>query len=185
MRSTTTALSAAALTAALTAGLAGAAHADLYGVDDPRDTHHGSDVLALQVRNGQDDLTITTIHQNLRRDPASGSGAAIYIDTNRHDRGPEYVFAAGLFEGTDYVLRHTEGFGVKQWGKTVENGDYSLRINYRKERARFQISQVTLREPDAVRVAVRVSGTRSDGSSRGLVDWVGKPRSFSLWIDRG
>jgi len=35
------------------------------------------------------------------------------------------------------------------------------------------------------RIAVRVSGTRADGSSSGLVDWLGEPRSFTPWVARG
>lgn len=176
---------AVAVTALLTLGLAAPADAGVYGVDDPRDTSHGSDVLALQVRNGQRDVVVKTLHVNLRRAPSSGSSATIYVDTVRRDRGPEFVFAAGYFSGTDYVLRHTDGFAHSTWGKPVENGDYLLRLDYRRDRAKVLLSRAALGNPGAVRVAVRVSGTRSDGTSRGLVDWVGKPRSFSLWIPRG
>jgi hypothetical protein len=172
-------------TAALTLGLAGAAHAEQYGVDDPQDTFHGSDILALQVRNGQENLTVKTYHSNLVRSYKSGSGGAIYIDTDKSDRGPEYVFAGGFFEGTDYLLTETEGFGPDQWGDPVENGDYIMRVNYRTDQVRVRISQAALGEPDEVRVAVRASGTRTDGTSHGLVDWVGKPRSFSPWLARG
>jgi hypothetical protein len=177
---------AVALSAAtLTLGLAGPAHAELYGVDDTDDTSHGSDILALQVRNGEENLYVTTFHENLRRDPATGSGGAIFIDTVKSDSGPEYVFVGGFFEGTDYQLLETEGFAHRKWGEPVEDGDYEMKVRYRKDRVRVRISQDTLGDPDAVRVAVRASGTRSDGSSDGLVDWVGKPRSFSPWIDRG
>jgi hypothetical protein len=172
-------------TAALTLGLAGTAHAEQYGVDDPKDTFHGSDILALQVRNGQENLTVTTYHSNLVRSFKSGSGGAIYIDTDKSDRGPEYVFAGGFYEGTDYLLSETEGFGTDQWGDPVENGDYIMRVNYKTDHVRVRISQGALGEPDAVRVAVRASGTRTDGTSHGLVDWVGKPRSFSPWLARG
>ena len=96
MRKTTTAV--AALSAALlTISLAGPASAELYGVDDPQDTFHGSDILALQVRNGPDNLNVTTFHYGLRRDPATGSSGRVYVDTERHDAGPEYVFVGGLF----------------------------------------------------------------------------------------
>ncbi|HEU5035874.1 MAG TPA: hypothetical protein VFT70_02635 [Nocardioides sp.] len=183
MRTTTAALALSA--AVLTVGLAGAAHAEQYGVDDPEDTWHGSDIRALQVHNGTKDVAITTTHDNLVRRAASGSAEAIYLDTDRERRGPEFVFATGLYEGTDYVLRETDGFGPKKWGDAVENGDYILRIDYRKDRARFRISQAALGDPDAVRVAVRASGTRTDGTSHGLVDWVGKARSFTPWVDRG
>ena len=178
---TTAALSAASLALLVAAP----AHAEQYGVDDPQDTWHGSDIRALQVHNGTEDLRITTIHDNLVRRAASGSAEAIYLDTDRDHRGPEYVLAAGLYEGTDYLLSETDGFGTDKWGDAVENGDYILHIDYRKDRARVKISQATLGNPDAVRVAVRASGTRTDGTSHGLVDWVGKPRQLTPWIDRG
>ena len=162
-----------------------AAHAELYGVDDVRDTDHGSDILAESIRNGRANLTVTTFHEDLRRDPATGSGGAIFIDTDRSDRGPEYVFAAGYFEGTDYVLMHTDGFRRSSWGKPVENGDYIMRVDYAEDTVKVRMSRAALGKPGAVRVAVRASGTRSDGTSDGLVDWVGKPRTFTPWIARG
>ena len=172
--------------AAVTVGLAGTAHADLYGVDDPQDTFHGSDVLALSVRNGADNVHVTTYHDNLVRKAASGSGEAIYIDTDPDDRGPEYVLAAGLFAGTDYVLTETEGFGVAKWGDPVQHGDYVLHISYSKDRAHAIISRAALGNPDDIRVAVRASGTRTDGTHHGLVDWVGKERRFATpWIHQG
>ncbi|MFC4785595.1 hypothetical protein ACT8ZV_14035 [Nocardioides sp. MAHUQ-72] len=181
-----TTIAAVGLTAsALTLGIVGPAHAELYGVDDARDTDHGSDILALQVRNGPDNLNVRTQHVNLRRDPATGSGGMIFVDTDRSDRGPEYVFVGGYYKGTDYVLRETEGFRRSTWGDPVEQGDYILRVSYVKDRALVRISQAALGNPDEVRVAVRASGTRSDGTSDGLVDWVGKRRSFSLWVARG
>jgi hypothetical protein len=184
MRKTTTA-AAVLSTAALTIALAGAAHAELYGIDDPQDTFHGSDIRALQVRNGQDNVTITTYHSDLHRDPATGSSGRFYVDTNRSNTGPEYVLVGGFFEGTDYQLLHTEGFGVEQWGSPVRNGDYIMRVRYGLERVKVKISQGALRNRGDVRVAVRVSGTRTDGTSHGLVDWVGEPRSFTPWLARG
>lgn len=186
MRTTIASTAVALSAAALTVGLAGAAHADLYGIDDPRDTSHGSDVLALSARNGADNVHVTTYHEDLRRDPASGSGEAIYIDTDPDDRGPEYVLAAGLFEGTDYALSHTEGFGVAKWGTPVKHGDYVLHIRYREDRVHVVVSRDALGNPGDIRVAVRASGTRTDGSSHGLVDWVGKERRFGTpWIAQG
>lgn len=172
-------------TAALTVGLAGAANAELYGVDDPHDTAHGSDITALQAKFGRANLTVTTYHVNLRRDPATGSSGAIYVDTDRADPGPEYVFVGGYYEGTDYQLRATDGFGREKWGDAVEDGDYIMRVGYAEDRVRVRISRAALGRPGAVRVAARASGTRSDGSSDGLVDWVGTPRSFTPWIARG
>jgi hypothetical protein len=139
---------------------------------------------AVQVRNGDKNLVVVTNHTNLRRDPASGSGGAVYVDTDPSDQGPEFVFVGGYFEGTDYQLLKTEGFGVKHWGSPA-NGSYELTIDYVKEQVRMRMSRKALGNPGKVRVAVRVSGTRSDGTSKGLVDWLGEPRSFTDWVARG
>ena len=185
MRKTITSTAVALSAAALTVGLAGTAQAELYGIDDPQDTGHGSDILALQVKNGENNLHVVSIHENLRRDPATGSGGAVFIDTDQDDKGPEFVFLAGYFEGTDYVLVETEGFGREQWGQPVEHGDYIMKINYKKDRVHATMSRHALGDPADVRVAMRASGTRTDGTSDGLVDWVGEPRSFTPWIAQG
>ena len=184
MRKTTTAAVALSI-AAVTLGLAVPAQADLYGIDDPQDTFHGSDIRAIQIRNGKANLNVTTFHSGLRPDPATGSAGRIYVDTDWNDAGPEYVFVAGFTRGTDYLLRRTEGFRVDTWGKPVANGDYIMRVGYAKNRVIFRMSRAALGKPGAVRVSVVASGTRTDGTSRGLVDWVGKRRSFTPWIKRG
>lgn len=183
MRHAITTTAAAAL-AAVTLGSAASAHADAIGIRDPQDTFHGSDLRAVQVRHLDQVVAVVTSHTNLRRDPATGSAGAVYLDTDRSDRGPEVVFVGGFYEGTDYQLRHTDGFGRRQWGDPVD-GFYEMRVNYAKERVRFRMARDTLGRPGEVRVAVRVSGTRTDGTSTGLVDWLGEPRSFTPWVERG
>ena len=180
--STAAALSAAALTAGLVAGTAGPAHAERYGIDDPQDTFHGSDLFAVDVRNAPDNLVVVTTHDNLRRAPKTGSAGAVFVDTDPEDRGPEYVFVGGFTDGTDYQLVETEGFAASQWGDPVEHGDYQLRINYRTDKVKFLMSRHAIGDPTDVRVSVRVSGTRTDGTSHGLVDWLGSRRAFTPWI---
>ncbi|MGH3330352.1 MAG: hypothetical protein ACRDPJ_03505 [Nocardioidaceae bacterium] len=170
--------------AALTLGLAGPASAASIGVKDAQDTFHGSDLRAVHLVNGDHNVAVVTSHTNLRRDPKTGSSGAVYIDTDRSDKGPEFVFVGGYFEGTDYQLLHTEGFGHKNWGAPV-NGSYEMTVDYAKERVRMRMSRAVLGNPGKVRVAVRVSGTRTDGTSIGLVDWLGEPRSFTQWVARG
>lgn len=170
--------------AALSLGLVAPANAALYGVDDPEDTFHGSDLRAVQVRDAEHKLVVTTTHDNLRRDPSTGSAGSVYLDTDRRNRGPEYVFVGGYFGGTDYALLHTDGFGHKKWGKAV-NGRYLMTIDYKADTVRMAMSRKAVGNPGKVRVAVRVSGTRTDGTSKGLVDWLGEPRSFTPWVARG
>ena len=172
-------------TAALTLGLTAPAHAELYGIDDfGEPTGHGSDLLAVQIRNAPKRLVVTTTHENLRPNPNTGSSGAVYIDTDEADRGPEYVFVGGYFQGTDYSLLHTEGFGAKRWGDPVE-GSYLMTIDYVADTVRMRMSRKSIGHAGPVRIAVRVTGTRNDGTSDGLVDWLGEPRSFTPWIARG
>jgi hypothetical protein len=170
--------------AALTLGLVAPANAARYRQDDPQETSHGYDLLAVQVRNAEHKVVVTTHHHNLRRDPSSGSGGAVYIDTDPGDKGPEYVFVGGYYEGTDYQLLHTDGFARKTWGKPA-TGRYRMTVDYQANTVRMVMARKTLGHPDALRVAVRASGPRSDGTSKGLVDWLGRPRSFTPWVARG
>jgi hypothetical protein len=168
--------------ATLALGLAAPASADSIGVTDPQDTSHGSDLRAVHVKNGDHRVVVTTTHTNLRRDPRTGSGGAVYLDTDRSDRGPEFVFVGGYFSGTDYQLLHTEGFGARKWGEPVE-GAYGMRVDYADEHVRMRMSRAALDRPGRVRVAVRVGGTRTDGT--GVFDWLGEPHSFTPWVARG
>jgi hypothetical protein len=124
------------------------------------------------------------VHDNLRRDPSSGSAGSVYIDTDRSDKGPEFVFVGGYFEGTDYLLLHTDGFGHEEWGKPVD-GRYRMTVDHRADTVRMAMSRTAVGQPGKVRVGVRVAGTRTDGTSRGLVDWLGEPHSFTPWVERG
>jgi hypothetical protein len=182
MRKTSFAVPAAA--AGLLLGITGAASAASIGVKDPADISHGVDLRAVQLKHGDNNVVVVTSHTNLRRDHRTGSGGSVFLDTDPADRGPEYVFVGGFFVGTDYQLLRTEGFGVEKWGSPV-NGSYEMTVDYDRERVRFRISQKVLKNPDEVRVAVRVGGTRSDGTSDGLVDWLGEPRSFTDWVAKG
>jgi hypothetical protein len=175
MRTTiiTTALATAAV-AAVTLG--GAAHAEDATRTDPRDTTHGSDIRSLRVAHHEDDVVVVTKHEDLRRDPASGSGGAVYLDTDPGDAGPEYVLVGGYFVGTDYVLLETDGFRPSTWGEPVEHGDYLQRVRYGADTVRTVISRAALGDPEEVRVSVKASGPDGD------VDWVGAKHSFTPWI---
>lgn len=181
---TTIATTAALSVAALTLGVSGPANAASIGVEDPKDTSHGSDLRAVQLKHRDNNVVVVTSHTNLRRDPRTGSSGVVYLDTDPGDRGPEFVFVGGYFEGTDYQFVQTEGFGHKKWGAPVV-GSYEMTVNYSKDRVRMRMSRKALGNPDQVRVAVRVGGTRKDGTSDGLVDWLGEPRSFTRWVAQG
>ena len=167
--------------AALTLTHLAPATADGIGVRDPADLDHGVDLRSVVVDHGAEDIVVTTTHRNLRPSFRTGSAGAVYLDTDPLDAGPEYVFAGGYFVGTDYTLVATEGFGNRQWGEPVD-GSYRMRLDFTRDRVKMRISRDALGSPDQVRVAVRVSGTRRDGTSAGLVDWLGEPRSFTEWV---
>lgn len=177
----TTTLSALASLAATAAVLATAAPASAaaIGVRDADDTAHGSDLRSVVVQHTDTAVVVTTGHSDLRRDPASGSGGAVYLDTDRRDAGPEFVFVGGYFEGTDYQLLHTEGFGSEQWGQ-VADGSWQMSVDYTADRVRMRMSRAALDRPEEVRVAVRVSGPRADS-----VDWLRSPRALTPWVARG
>ena len=175
-----TLVGAAALSAALTMTLQASADADSIGVKDPSDLQHGADLHAVVVDHGARNVVVTTTHANLRPSFRSGAGGSIFLDTDETDPGPEFAFVAGFHDGTDYSLVRTEGFHHSTWGMPVE-GSYRMRLDYELEHVRVRIDREALDSPEQVRVAVKVSGTRRDGTSAG-VDWLGEPRSFTEWV---
>ena len=173
---------AAFATAAATLALAAPAMAANLTVSDPADIQHGVDLLKVKVANDDQELRVVLTHINLRKSFRTGAGGSVYIDNDPADKGPEYVFAGGFFEGTDYLLSRTEGFGAEKWGKAVRC-DYRMRLDYADEKTRMRMAQDCLGDVDQVRVAVKVAGQRTDGTT--LVDWLGEPREFTAWVPRG
>ena len=176
----TTILGAAALSAALILCLQATAGADSIGVEDPADLGHGADLRAVVVDHRAENLVITTTHTNLRPSWRSGSSGSVFIDTDESDPGPEFAFVGGYYDGTDYSLVRTEGFHHRTWGPPIR-GSYRLRLDYDRDHVRMRISREVLGSPEQVRIAVKVAGSRPDGSSTGP-DWLGEPRSFTEWV---
>jgi hypothetical protein len=178
-----TRLAAAAVTAAaLVLALPGAASAATLVATDPQETHHGSDLRSVRVRNADRAVVVVTRHTDLRPDFRSGASGAVYIDTDRSDPGPEYVFVGGYFEGTDYALLRTDGFAPRTWGRRI-TAPHRMRLDYDRETVRMRMSRRALGHPGRVRVAVRVVGRRGNGTR--VVDWLHEPRSFTRWVARG
>lgn len=176
------ALAGLAAAALLSTSLAAPAGADSIGVKDPADVGHGVDLRAVQVDNGAKHLRIVLHHTNLRPGFRTGSSGSAYIDTDASDPGPELVFTGGYYQGSDYQLLETEGFGVKQWGDPV-SGSYRLRPDYAKDQVRMRLSQKIVGDTDRVRVSVKVAGYRTDGST--VTDWLGQPFGWTEWVERG
>ena len=89
---------------AATLTVAGPALAASLTVTDPEDISHGVDLRKVKVYNGDANLKVTLTHINLRKSFKTGASGSVYIDTDPTDKGPEYVFSGGFFEGTDYQL---------------------------------------------------------------------------------
>jgi hypothetical protein len=157
-----------------------AANADGIGVTDPKDLGHGVDLRAVEVEHKARNVLVTTTHTDLRPSFRSGSSGAVYLDTDPADPGPEYLLSGGYFVGTDYVLLEVDGFSRKAMGDPVE-GSYRMSIDYDTEQVRMRMSREAIGSPDEVRVAVRVAGSRPDGSNTRR-DWLGEPRSFTEWV---
>lgn len=181
MRTTTILSSAALAVAALTITSLPAASADGIGVSDPRDLDHGVDLRSVVVDHGAEKVVITTTHTNLRPSFRTGSSGALFLDTDAAEPGPEYAFVGGYYRGTDYQLVEVDGFHRSRWVDLVD-GSYDMRIDFERDRVRMRIDREAIGSPGQVRVAVKVGGTRSDGTSKGLVDWLGEPRSFTEWV---
>jgi hypothetical protein len=169
-------------TTAAALAVAGPALAASLSVTDPEDVSHGVDLRTVKVYDGEANLKITLSHVNLRKSYKTGASGSVYLDTDPTDKGPEYVFSGGFFEGTDYMFTRTEGFGVKQWGQPVKCS-YRMTLDYDREQTRMRMSQDCLGDVDQVRVAVKVAGQRTDGTT--VTDWLGEPREFTGWVARG
>ncbi|NYE35467.1 hypothetical protein F4692_000571 [Nocardioides cavernae] len=177
----TTILSAATLSiAALVLAQLAPANADSIGVSDPKDLRHGVDLRSVQVEHRARNVVVTTTHTDLVESFRSGSSGAVYLDTDPTDDGPEFVLLGGFFVGTDYTLVSTDGFARSDVGEPVE-GSYRMTVDYDREQVRMRISRKALGDPDEVRVAVRVAGTKPNGKDT-RADWLGAPRSFTDWV---
>lgn len=176
-----TILSAATLSvAALALTQLAPANAEGIGVTDPKDLGHGVDLRSVQVEHKAKNVVLTTTHTDLVESFRSGSSGAVFIDTDPTDPGPELVFMGGYFVGTDYSLVSTDGFAQSAVGEPVE-GSYRMKVDYDRDQVRMRISREALGDPDEVRVAVRVAGTKPNGKNTKR-DWLGAPRSFTDWV---
>ena len=106
----------------------------------------------------------------------------MFLDTDRTEAGPEFVFSAGLTDGTDFALVRG-GWG--DGGARVEGEDcsYRQRLDYAADVSRIRIERSCLGDPDAVRVAIRVDGTTRDRQPRR--DWLHGHRTWTRWVARG
>lgn len=171
----TIAVSALALSSLMAAAPADAA------VDDFRDARgdirYGADLQRVRVVN-EKMIRVRILHRDLR--PRATAGAAIYFDTDRSRRGPEFAFVGGISDGTDYAMVRTRRWSTN--GRRV-NCSYNLRLNYAEDISQFRMSRRCLARPEAIRVAVRVGAARGDGTE--ATDWLRSRRAFTRSVARG
>lgn len=168
---------------------AGAAVADTRVFPDARgDLDHGADIHRVRVDNA-DRIRIKVVHEDLRRSFRSGSSLTVFIDTDRKRRGPEFVFLAGTFAGSDYALLPARGWRrASDRQVPLRGGTYDMRLNFRKDTALLRVDRTVLRKPGAVRVEVKTGGEMVPPGGKPVTtgkDWLGKPRHFTRWVPRG
>lgn len=179
MRKHTAGTVAGLTTAAIILALAGPAHAGIYSVDDADDSPHGSDIFTIGVTHTAKKLTVVTDHADLRKSFRSEGSLWVFIDTDKGDKGPEYVVSTDLFtNGGEYNLYATEGFARSSWVEDESLPGLVVKLDTAAESAKTIVRTAALGNPDEVRVSIRAKGKNNKS-----IDWVGSPHSWSLWID--
>jgi hypothetical protein len=168
--------------------LSGAASAETAVFKDAKgDLAHGADIHRVRVVN-EDRVRIRVVHDDLVRSYKSGSSIAVFIDTDRDRRGPEFVFLGGTFEGADYALLPAKGWKrASNQQVPLNGGTYDMKLDYAKDVAALRIDRAVLGNPGAIRVEVKTGGELVPGGEPATTgkDWLGKPRSFTPWVKRG
>lgn len=167
--------------AALTLAALGAApaHAEFYTIDDPADASASlTDIYGLEASHGAENLLVKVRFNELMR--SSAAGVSVYIDTDRSEKGPEYVLSSGLGDGTDYVLTAADG-----WRGSDDriDCDYSARPKWGNDVFRAVLSRDCFDRPASVRVSVKMVD-QADGSHP-VGDWAPQRKRWSLPIGSG
>jgi hypothetical protein len=113
---------------------------------------------------------------------------ALFLDTDRDRKGPEFVFLGGTFEGADYALLPAKGWRrASDQQVPLRGGSYSMRLDYARDVAVIAFDRAVLRDPGAVRVEVKTGGelVPDDSAATTGKDWLGRPRHFTPWVRRG
>jgi hypothetical protein len=181
--------SVAALALVSTTVLAGGASAETRVFRDADgDLDHGADIQRVRVVN-EDRVKVKVVHADLVRSFKSGSSIAVFLDTDRDRKGPEFVFLGGTFSGSDYALLPAKGWRrASDQQVPLRGGSYDMRLDYAKDTALIRIDRTVLRNPGAVRVEVKTGGELvPDGTGPATTgrDWLGKRKAFTPWVKRG
>ena len=137
--------------------------------DRANDAHRGVDILSVRVVN-DDRIRVRTTFDVLRDRGFDSTFMGVYVDTNRRNPGPEYLFDAGLFwEG--YAFR------VDGWRDRTPRVLWDCGFRWRAQTGRlasatFVIDRDCFRRINKVRVSVVT------GDGRGANDWSPRHRTF-------
>lgn len=170
----------AALIAALAMALVGTgpASAEVTSAHDGADaTASLNDMLGLRVNHGAKRVTVRIRFTDLRRNSAAGPASiAIFLDTRRPRRGPEFRLGSGLQSGTDFQLMRTRGWRPVGEPKTCR---HDLDLQFARDRLVFTVARGCIGAPNRVRVGARM--TDHFDASHPITDWIKKRRG---WIAR-
>ena len=170
-----------ATAAALTLGTLGAAapaQADTTGFRDGRAMVNKVDIWRVRVVN-EKMVRVKIRHDDIT--PQGSRGGSVFIDTVRSAPGPEFVFLAGLSEGTDYQIVRMENW-KRKGGPMSCNID--LDLNYRTDVSHFKMTRECLDRPGRIRVAVKVGAERGR-TGTWATDWLHGRRELTRWVARG
>ncbi len=159
-------------------GLAAPASAQDGSYQDGIGNQYRADLYSVAVDHGKR-LTVQVGHDDLNRAQRSTTSLALWIDVDRAQKGPEFVYVAGTSPGTDGALTRAQ-----EWlpGDRVESKacDTELSLDYKADIARVAIDRSCLGRPDELRVEVRTTWQRDRRVSH---DWLGSQRAFTPWLE--
>lgn len=172
-----------ALTAGAALVLAGVvaapAHAEFYSIDDKADASGSlTDIYGLDVNHGGNNLLVKVRFSELMR--TSAAGVSVFLDTDRTEKGPEYVLSSGLGDGTDYVLTEADGW---RGSDDRVSCDYTARPKWGNDVFRAVISRDCFDRVPQVRVSVKMVD-QADGSHP-IADWAPQRKRWTLPIASG
>jgi hypothetical protein len=164
---------------ALTALAAVPAHAEFYSIDDPADAEESlTDIYGLEANHGSDRVLVKVRFNELVR--SSAAGVSVFFDTDRGEKGPEYVLSSGLGDGTDYVLTEADGW---RGSDDRVRCDYAARPKWGQEVFRAVVSRDCFDRTPSVRVSVKMVD-QADGTTP-VVDWAPRKRRWTLPVRSG
>ena len=170
---------AAAAAIATVITLAPAANAQTTRIDDSGDAAASTtDIGVVRVTHAAHRVRIQVGFPDLREDGAAG--LLTWFDTDRQQKGPEFVLGAPLFSGAGYDLIRTDGW--KPEGQVVDCR-YNLQLDYAEDTLVLTARRGCFDRADRIRVAMRMVDVEDE--SQPVSDWLLGRREFTSWLSSG